>query len=123
MFHPMTHTKNAKFRFLVLFSLVFIFGTSGIYLTRWTAKDDIIIVTAHGAAGQVSGSLFHIEYGSNSILVDIGLFYPDGEGTYEERQLLAEKENRYLPVDARSVDAVILTHAHLDHIGRLPMLI
>ena len=79
----MTHTKNAKFRFLVLFSLVFIFGTSGIYLTRWTAKDDIIIVTAHGAAGQVSGSLFHIEYGSNSILVDIGLFYPDGEGTYE----------------------------------------
>ena len=119
----MTHTKNAKFRFLVLFSLVFIFGTSGIYLTRWTAKDDIIIVTAHGAAGQVSGSLFHIEYGSNSILVDIGLFYPDGEGTYEERQLLAEKENRYLPVDARSVDAVILTHAHLDHIGRLPMLI
>lgn len=119
----MIHIQKTKSKHLLFFSLFVLIGLGGIYLIRWTAEDDVIIVTAHGAAGQVSGSLFQIEYGSNNLLIDIGIFYPDGVGTYEERQLNADKENQYLPLNARSVDAVILTHAHLDHIGRLPLLI
>ncbi len=68
----------------------------------------------HGAAGTVTGSRFVVEAGNDRILVDCGLF----QGGRDERQL-----NRQDPgFDARSIDAVLITHAHLDHAGYLPRL-
>ena len=73
-----------------------------------------------GAAGVVTGSkhLIHVENGGNralQILVDCGLF--QGQKEWRERNW------RDLPVSAASIDAVILTHAHLDHSGWIPRLV
>jgi metallo-beta-lactamase family protein len=68
----------------------------------------------HGAAGDVTGAAFQLTTEHASVLVDCGL-YQGG------RQMVAK--NRVVPKLARgSVDAVVVTHAHLDHIGRLPFL-
>ncbi len=68
-----------------------------------------------GAAGTVTGSKFLLEHEGRRILVDCGLF----QGTKE----LRERNWAPLPVDPRSIQAVVLTHAHIDHIGGLPRLV
>ena len=65
-----------------------------------------------GACGTVTGSRYLLESDGKKILVDCGLF----QGGSALRQLNWER----LPVDPRSVDAVLLTHAHIDHTGYLP---
>lgn len=67
-----------------------------------------------GASGEVTGSCYLLEAGEARVLIDFGL-HQGGQG--------AERRNRRLPpIDARSLDAVVLTHAHIDHCGRLPLL-
>jgi metallo-beta-lactamase family protein len=68
-----------------------------------------------GAAGTVTGSKYLIEVLSKKIMVDCGLF----QGLKKLRNLNWD----YLPVDVADVDAVLLTHAHLDHTGYLPRLV
>jgi metallo-beta-lactamase family protein len=68
-----------------------------------------------GAAGTVTGSKHLITTAYKKIMVDCGLF----QGLKELRLLNWEK----LPVDPASIDCVILTHAHLDHVGYLPRLV
>jgi metallo-beta-lactamase family protein len=68
-----------------------------------------------GAAGTVTGSKHLLDTGQHRVLVDCGLF----QGLKELR--LRNWDN--LPVPAASIDAVILTHAHLDHCGYLPKLV
>ncbi len=68
-----------------------------------------------GAAGTVTGSKYLIEAGGKKILVDCGLF----QGQKELRVRNWEK----LPVDASTIDCVLLTHGHLDHVGYLPLLV
>jgi metallo-beta-lactamase family protein len=68
----------------------------------------------HGAAGTVTGSCFEITGAGKTILVDCGLF----QGTRSLEALNHEK----LPFDPKKIDAVLLTHAHLDHSGRLAYL-
>lgn len=67
-----------------------------------------------GAAGEVTGSCYVVETDRAKFLVDFGLF----QGGWD----LQEINRNDLPVDARDLDAVLLTHAHLDHSGRLPQL-
>jgi len=69
----------------------------------------------HGAAGEVTGSMHLVEIGSRKVLLDCGLF----QGRREE----ARRKNEQWPVDAAGVDAVVLSHAHIDHAGRLPLLV
>jgi metallo-beta-lactamase family protein len=69
----------------------------------------------HGGAGTVTGSRFLIETDRGRLLVDCGLF----QGLKELRLLNWEPT----PFDPRSVDAVVLTHAHIDHSGYLPRLV
>jgi metallo-beta-lactamase family protein len=72
-------------------------------------------LTFLGATGQVTGSCYLLETGSSRILLDCGLF----QGSTE-----TEKQNEAdFPFDPAKIDAVVLSHAHLDHCGRLPMLI
>jgi metallo-beta-lactamase family protein len=71
-------------------------------------------LTFLGAAGTVTGSKHLLDLGDHRVLVDCGLF----QGLKELRQ----RNWAALPVDPRRIDAVILTHAHLDHCGYLPRL-
>jgi metallo-beta-lactamase family protein len=72
-------------------------------------------ITFLGAAGTVTGSKTLIELNSKKILIDSGLF----QGLKEHRKL-----NRVpLEVNPADIDEIILTHAHLDHCGYLPVLV
>ena len=71
-------------------------------------------LTFLGAVGTVTGSKYLLETGSRRILVDCGLF----QGFKQLRLRNWEP----LPVAPASIDAVVLTHAHLDHSGYLPLL-
>jgi metallo-beta-lactamase family protein len=72
-------------------------------------------LTFLGAAGTVTGSKHLLDSGDHRVLIDCGLF----QGLKELRQ----RNWAALPVDPRRIDAVILTHAHLDHCGYLPRLV
>jgi metallo-beta-lactamase family protein len=72
-------------------------------------------LTFLGAAGTVTGSKYLLEHAGARILVDCGLF--------QGLKSLRERNWRPLPVPAASIDAVVLTHAHLDHCGHLPRLV
>ena len=68
-----------------------------------------------GGAGTVTGSKYLIDTGQHRILVDCGLF--------QGYKQLRERNWATFPVPPASIDAVVLTHAHLDHSGYLPALI
>lgn len=72
-------------------------------------------LTFLGAVGTVTGSKYFLEIGGFRLLVDCGLF----QG-YKQLRL---RNWAQLPIDPKSLDAVVLTHAHLDHSGYLPLLV
>lgn len=69
----------------------------------------------HGAAGGVTGSMHEVQAAGRRFILDCGMF--------QGRRKESERLNRTLPVPARSIDAVLLSHAHIDHSGRLPLLV
>ncbi len=72
-------------------------------------------ITFHGAARSVTGTRHLIEANGHRILLDCGLV----QGSRDE----AERANREYPFDPASIDAVVLSHAHIDHSGALPVLV
>ena len=68
-------------------------------------------LTFCGAAHEVTGSCYYIEACGKKMLVDYGL--EQGADVYESGEL---------PVGASEIDYVFLTHAHIDHSGKLPLL-
>jgi metallo-beta-lactamase family protein len=72
-------------------------------------------ITFLGAARTVTGSKYLLDTGASKVLIDAGLF----QGLKE----LRERNWQELPIRAPEIDAVVLTHAHLDHCGYLPRLV
>lgn len=68
-------------------------------------------LTFLGAAREVTGSCYYLEAEAGRILIDCGM--EQGEDAYE---------NQDLPLDPSQIDCVVLTHAHIDHSGKLPLL-
>ncbi len=72
-------------------------------------------LTFEGAAQTVTGSKHLLEVNGHRLLVDCGLFQGKRDATYDE--------NTHFDFDPKSIDAVLLTHAHIDHSGNLPNLV
>ena len=72
-------------------------------------------VTFYGAAREVTGSMHLITTEKDNILLDCGMF--------QGRRKDSESRNRSLPFDPRIVTNIILSHAHIDHSGRIPLLV
>ncbi len=71
-------------------------------------------ITLHGAAGEVTGSAYLVETARARVLVDFGMF--QGGGDHNAKNVLPRG------LLDQPLDAVLLTHAHLDHVGRVPLL-
>ncbi|MCC7475640.1 MAG: MBL fold metallo-hydrolase [Pirellulales bacterium] len=75
----------------------------------------MIQLAFYGAAGEVTGSCYVLSTDRAQVMVDMGMFQGEKD---------ADEKNRRLPaVELGKLDAVVLTHAHLDHCGRLPLLV
>ncbi len=71
-------------------------------------------VTFFGAAQTTTGSMHLVEANGKRILLDCGLFQGNRKEAFEK--------NRQMPIDPAAIDAVVLSHAHIDHSGNLPTL-
>ncbi|MBM3227337.1 MBL fold metallo-hydrolase [Candidatus Peribacteria bacterium] len=72
-------------------------------------------IISHGAAREVTGSCHEIQINGKRILLDCGLF----QG---KRKEAAVKNSTFAFDPAKDIDAMILSHAHMDHVGRVPLL-
>ncbi len=71
-------------------------------------------ITTFGAAGEVTGSCYLVETGQARVLVDFGM-HQGGRAEWQRNLTMP-------PIEPTRLDAVVVTHAHIDHVGRLPML-
>jgi metallo-beta-lactamase family protein len=72
-------------------------------------------ISLFGAAGNVTGSAYYLQSENAEILIDFGIFQGDKS---------LESNNHILPpININKLNCVIITHAHLDHTGRLPLLV
>jgi len=68
-----------------------------------------------GAAREVTGSCHIVRANGHTILLDCGMF--------QGSRKLSQEKNLKLPLPVAEIDAVVLSHAHIDHAGRLPFLV
>ncbi|NQT68503.1 MAG: MBL fold metallo-hydrolase, partial [Desulfobacteraceae bacterium] len=71
-------------------------------------------ITFYGAVREVTGSMHLISTGTDRILLDCGMF--------QGRRKEAAEKNRLLPFDPQTITNIVLSHAHIDHSGRIPFL-
>jgi len=71
-------------------------------------------ITFHGAAREVTGSMHLVANGEDRVLLDCGLF--------QGRRSESAEKNRVLPFDPQILTNLVLSHAHTDHSGRIPLL-
>jgi metallo-beta-lactamase family protein len=72
-------------------------------------------ITFLGATEQVTGSLYQINAGEHIVLLECGMI----QGRSEDEA----RNHKPFPVDPAAIDAVVLSHAHIDHSGRIPLLV
>jgi metallo-beta-lactamase family protein len=68
-----------------------------------------------GAAREVTGSCHILRVGGKTVLLDCGMF--------QGRRAESREKNEKLPLPVEQIDAIVLSHAHIDHSGRLPFLV
>ena len=69
----------------------------------------------HGAAGMVTGSMHLVQAGGKQVMLDCGMI----QGSVEAEAL----NQAEFPCDPATLDALVLSHAHIDHVGRVPLLV
>lgn len=74
-----------------------------------------ISITFHGAARMVTGSKHLLQVNDHRVLLDCGMFQGEGEES--------DRKNRHFGFAPHAIDAVVLSHAHIDHSGLLPRLV
>ena len=72
-------------------------------------------ITFHGAARAVTGSMYLVEVGGRKLLLECGI--------HQGKREASEAQNRSLPFDPAGIEAMVLSHAHLDHSGNIPTLV
>ena len=72
-------------------------------------------ITFYGGVREVTGSLHLLKAGQDRILFDCGMF--------QGRRKESKEKNRVMPVEPAALTNVVLSHAHIDHSGRLPVLL
>ena len=72
-------------------------------------------VEFHGAAGEVTGSMHLVEAAGRRILLDCGML--------QGGRALEARNAGPFPFDPAGLDALVLSHAHIDHVGRVPQLV
>jgi len=72
-------------------------------------------LTSYGAVREVTGSMHLLTTSRDRILLDSGMF--------QGRRKVSEEKNRQLPIDPAMLTNVVLSHAHIDHCGRIPLLV
>ncbi len=72
-------------------------------------------VTFHGAAREVTGSMHLLNTDKDNILLDCGMF--------QGRRKEAAEKNRVTPFDPKIITNIILSHGHIDHSGRIPLMV
>src|SRR5262249_10636052 len=77
--------------------------------------DPIMQLEFFGAAGEVTGSCHIVRVGGRQLLLDCGMIQGGADA--------AARNRRAFPFDPKAIDAVVLSHAHIDHCGRLPLLV
>ena len=71
-------------------------------------------VTFHGAAREVTGSCHLVRVGQSGVALDFGMF--------QGRRAEMHERNMSIPFKPNELSAIVLSHAHIDHSGRLPLL-
>jgi len=71
-------------------------------------------ITSYGGVREVTGSMHLLSINSDKILLDCGMF--------QGRRKESAEKNRIFPIDPRIITNVVLSHAHIDHSGRIPVL-
>lgn len=72
-------------------------------------------ITFYGAAREVTGSMHLVTTASDDVLLDAGLF--------QGRRKESDRKNRAIPFDPSILTTIVLSHAHIDHAGRIPLLV
>jgi len=101
-------SRKLRYIFLALFVALIFFSLSA---PRCFSQSGFPSIRFLGAAQMVGGSCYLIDTGKARLLIDFGLFY----GEHEAR-------NSVIDFDPATIDFVLLTHAHIDHAGRIPLL-
>jgi len=99
---------------------------AGVLPPAFAEEDTSVLITPNGAVREVSGSCYHVQFKDVQFLVDCGQFYPDGEpdggGSFEEAERMVSEKDKMFTFEPDKIDFLLVTHAHLDHIGRIPLL-
>ncbi|HEX5960164.1 MAG TPA: MBL fold metallo-hydrolase [Rhodanobacteraceae bacterium] len=83
-------------------------------------------IVFHGAAGEVTGSCHLVEVAGKRVLLDCGMVQGERQGQPNRPQGESGADERNaadFPFDPKSIDVLVLSHAHIDHTGRVPLLV